>query len=357
MAGGTKELSREDLFTVVAVVRLLWQAERDTSIRALLDPLMDHREEKEDEEGRKKIAAFLSKRGLEEEAVLRVLGVLQTNGVTSRSAGGLPQAHALYPVFSITNHSCVANTRHGREGEAFCLVATVNIPKGREITTSYNSPSLGSIVRRPQFRKLWHFDCTCPRCADPGELGTLASALACSSCPGHFLPQKPLEDNSDWGCARCGANISHKEAEKITEAAKQVEEAGRGGIDDLEATLHRLVELVHPRHYLAMQVKRMLCLMYGNCPSHRLDSMKEKQLKRKVELCQEYIAVYSILEPGLTKWKGRLCEELARTLIKLEGRNCVDALRFLGEAGKCRKLDSQAEQAAFSMRMANMMSG
>ena len=83
----------------------------------------------------------------------------------------------------------------------------------------------------------------------------------------------------------------------------QVEEAGRGGIDDLEATLHRLVELVHPRHYLAMQVthdynqsggmmldwipayqvKRMLCLMYGNCPSHRLDSMKEKQLKRKVE--------------------------------------------------------------------------
>ena len=81
----------------------------------------------------------------------------------------------------------------------------------------------------------------------------------------------------------------------------------------------------------------MLCLMYGNCPSHRLDSMKEKQLKRKVEfslaffllsipfslkveLCREYIAVYSILEPGLTKWKGRLCEELARTLIKLEGR-------------------------------------
>ena len=30
------------------------------------------------------------------------------------------------------------------------------------------------------------------------------------------------------------------------------------------------------------QVKRMLCLMYGNCPSHRLDNMKEKALKRKV---------------------------------------------------------------------------
>ena len=208
MAGGIQELGRESLFTVVAVVRLLWQAERDPSVRALVDPLMDHREGKEDDEERKKIALFLAKRGLEEEAVLRVLGVLQTNGVTSRSAGGLPQAHALYPVFSITNHRCVANTRHGREGEAFCLIATVNIAKGSEITTSYNSPSLGSIARRPQFRNLWHFDCTCARCADPAELGTLASALTCSSCPGHFLPQNPLELDSDWGCARCSCQFA-----------------------------------------------------------------------------------------------------------------------------------------------------
>ena len=41
------------MFTVVAVVRLLWQAERDPSVRALLDPLMDHREGKEDDEERK----------------------------------------------------------------------------------------------------------------------------------------------------------------------------------------------------------------------------------------------------------------------------------------------------------------
>ena len=38
------------------------------------------------------------------------------------------------------------------------------------------------------------------------------------------------------------------------------------------------------------QVKRMLCLMYGNCPSHRLDNMKEKALKRKV-CTSRYIVV------------------------------------------------------------------
>ena len=42
--------------------------------------------------------------------------------------------------------------------------------------------------------------------------------------------------------------------ERFSLSIEQVEEAGRGGIDDLEATLHRLGQLVQPRHYLAMQV-------------------------------------------------------------------------------------------------------
>ena len=33
--------------------------------------------------------------------------------------------------------------------------------------------------------------------------------------------------------------------------------------------------------------------------------------------------------------------------IFLTFRNCVDALRFLGEAGKCRKLDSQVKEVSF----------
>jgi hypothetical protein len=169
--------------------------------------------------------------------------------VTSRSVGGVPRAHALYPVFSITNHCCVANTRHGREGEAFCLVATVDIAKGEEVTTAYNSPGLGSIARRPQFRQLWHFDCCCRRCADPAELGSLASALACPACPAHLLPTAPLDAQSDWICqryavylayfvclvylvsGRCGASIPPAEAERVTAEARGIEEAGRGGVE------------------------------------------------------------------------------------------------------------------------------
>ena len=97
--------------------------------------------------------------------------------------------------------------------------------------------------------------------------------------------------------------------------------------------------------------------MITNNLLHRFDTMSRKDLQRKSGLCREYMAIFNILEPGLTKWKGRVCEELARTLIKLEGVNNVDVLRLIAEAGKCKRLDSPQEQAAFHMRISSMMMG
>jgi hypothetical protein len=34
---------------------------------------------------------------------------------------------------------------------------------GEEICTSYKSPTLGNIARKPAFKSLWNFDCTCLR--------------------------------------------------------------------------------------------------------------------------------------------------------------------------------------------------
>jgi len=53
----------------------------------------------------------------------------------------------------------------------------------------------------------------------------------------------------------------------------------------------------------------------------------------------------------------RVCEELARTLIKLDGVNSVDVLRLIAQAGNCKRLESQQEQAAFHMRISTMMMG
>ena len=269
--GDLDTVTRQDLYTIVAVLRLLWQIERDNNIRGLLEPLMDHRELLEADESKASVVKFLLARNHSEEAVWRCLGLLQTNGVTSHSVSGVATGHGLYPVFSITNHSCISNTRHATRDDTFCLLAVTDIKAGEEITTSYKSSSLGSIVRRPPFKQLWNFDCRCRRCSDPTELGTFASAILCpvSSCRGHCLPTDCLSYTSHWRCARCGREISSDKAIEITEMVQKMCSSAGGSIQDLETCLEKIIEKVHPRHYIAMQIKRMLMLMYGNCSTHR----------------------------------------------------------------------------------------
>ena len=232
---------------------------------------MDHRELLEGDESKSRVVKFLVARNHEEGMVWRCLGLLQTNGVTSHSVSGLATGHGLYPVFSITNHSCISNTRHATREDTFCLLAVTDIKAGEEITTSYKSSSLGSIVRRPPFKQLWNFDCRCRRCSDPTELGTFASALLCpvSSCRGHCLPRDCLSYTSDWRCGKCGRDISSDKAREITEMVQEITSSAGGSIEDLETCLQKITEKVHPRHYIAMQIKRMLMLMYGNCSTHR----------------------------------------------------------------------------------------
>jgi len=228
---------------------------------------------------------------------------LQTNGITSMSVRGAARGHALYPIFSYINNACVSNTRHGRHEDAFCLIATVDIMKGDEITTNYKSPTLGNIARKPAFRHLWNFDCACPRCSDPTELGTFSSSIKCK-CGGPMVPKDTKQPETGWKCDECGEQQTSEQVCKVTQDLQDMFQKCGQGVEQMEKLLSHILELAHPHHYLAMQAKRMLLLMYGNCNSHRLDTMKPKDLARKAELCRDYIEVFSILEPGLTKWKG-----------------------------------------------------
>jgi len=352
-------LSTECIYTCIAAVRLMKACERDPACRGLVDPLMDHREiHKQDEQsGWKEVVKFLSKQGFCEENIERSLGLLQTNGVTSQSSQGEPRGHALYPIFSIVNNSCVSNTRHGKKEDAFCLIATVPIKAGEEITTSYKSPTQGNIARQLAFKSLWNFQCSCIRCTDPTELGTFSSSLRCPDCTGccSALVQTQPDVEAEWECEKCAKRFSFTFVQEKTRKLQQMVESTGHTIDKLETLASILVRVVTPHHFLLMQVKRMLLLMYGNCASHRLETLSPKQIDRKIQLCREYIEVFSVLEPGLTKWKARVCEELARALVTKEGRPGVEVCKLIGESGKCRQLDSQEEQAAFTSRMAQLM--
>ena len=84
-----KNVTKDNLYTIVAVLRLLWEMERDTHTRALLEPLMDHKETIMNDPVKQEVVKFLVVRNHEEQLVWRCLGLLQTNGVTSHSTSGV----------------------------------------------------------------------------------------------------------------------------------------------------------------------------------------------------------------------------------------------------------------------------
>ena len=69
---------------------------------------------------------------------------------------------------------------------------------------------VGNMRRREDIRRFWYFDCECPRCSDPTELGSYMSAVICFACKRGFLvPIDSLQYKSDWKCDSCGHIISY----------------------------------------------------------------------------------------------------------------------------------------------------
>ena len=83
-----------------------------------------------------------------------------------------------------------------------CLIfiqAQVPIQKGTELTIRYIHMLQGHLKRRRQISEVWFFDCSCIRCCDPTENGSLASAVICPKCKaGVILPIDSLDIHSMW---------------------------------------------------------------------------------------------------------------------------------------------------------------
>ena len=102
-----------------------------------------------------------------------------------RIAGESP-GFGLFPLYSMINHSCLANCRYevALDNHTMTVRAAREIPEGQEITIQYKDPLLGSVDTIPSFRNHWMFVCQCKRCLDPTELGTYLSAI---NCPGIYF--------------------------------------------------------------------------------------------------------------------------------------------------------------------------
>ena len=373
MAGWAGEMT-SSLYLSVAVLRLLAV---DSETSELVDDLMDHLEERKCEAGEadwekvdKSVIKYLKKVGVKhsESTLERSAGIILTNCVScSGTRGGPETGIGLFPVFSILSHSCVANTRRFIDDGHLVVRASVPIKAGEEILTSYKNPELGSVSRRSHFPATWFFDCACKRCSDPTELGTFLSALICPlpDCNESMLPSHALEYNSPWVCAGCSFSISSTEAMTRTVNLFKMLVSCPKTCQNMEKLLLQLQDLAHPQQYIVMQTKITLALMYGDPDKADQDSLLGNE--RKISLCEEIMMVMGKVDPGYSRRKGQILEEMARAKmailkkqempklkLMLEMKNVMKLIR---EASKCKQFESQEEQENFAKRVEVMMVG
>jgi len=179
----------------------------------------------------------------------------------------------------------------------------------------YMTPMLGTATRRSKIRKNWFFDCSCPRCSDPTELNTFASALLCpvcvkGGCEGILLPKEPLNPACIWTCSLPGCS-SHTESSIVSNMVANFEkdlDAVGESVEDLETLLVTLGQTLHPQHYLMMTGKRRLLASLHISSSQQGRPPSRLLLQHIVDLADESLRVFGVLDPGPTVLKGRMLQ-------------------------------------------------
>ena len=360
-----------DVFAAVGVIRILRKMREDPEVMEMVLRLMDHLEERRGEkmwtDVTEHLVPWVTSHGfadVEPELMERIVGIIRTNSVKWTACSGKPLGYAVCPVFSVLNHSCVNNTMDTQTQEGEMLVrATMLIRQGEEIFTQYRGPTQGNILRRQQFLDYWKFSCTCPRCSDPTELGTMASAVKCDDCGDTVLPASSAV-SCHWVCGGCrreepvGGMIARvRRLQQRLESFSPAESP-----EAWETLLSQFQTELHEDHFLCMNIKRVLLAMYGAREGYRLEQMPRHLIDRKIELCRNYVSIFSRLEPGFRQWRGEVLEELIGPLTisinqDMENNNLSkiqymmkikEVIGMVKEAAKCRQFEgSRMEDLSF----------
>ncbi|XP_040575619.1 SET domain-containing protein SmydA-8 isoform X1 [Lepeophtheirus salmonis] len=332
-----KNENRYSSQTCVTPLRMLLMKKSDPNTFRKMDMLMDHIEERAvinqqvniqllniilflkevsspKEFNQKEVSTSLD---FDQKEIQRMLGILKTNGMKFEPLGpekGCPGV-ALYPVYCLINHACFNNTNYVKFPDFHLeLRSQIPIKKGEQIFTRYVSSTIGNVRRREDIKQYWFFDCECQRCTDRTELGTYMSAINCKHCKnGYLLPVNSLSYKSDWSCNNCDVIVNYKTISDIIDTIEsQVRSIEYGTIDELEEMLYHYQKLLHPNHYIVIDI--MHNLIHGYAAK---ETCTRPEKERKIQLCMSVLETLGRVDPGYTKWRGAILQEMIYPLMMI----------------------------------------
>ncbi|XP_013148245.1 PREDICTED: protein msta, isoform A [Papilio polytes] len=261
------------------------------------------------------------------ELVEKACGILEVNAVEIPSRGGF-SIRAVYPRLAIAAHSCVPNIVHTILQDNYKVEVRAAIPmkQGDPLHLSYTHALSPTIVRREYLLESKFFNCDCPRCSDPTELGTHLSTVKCSKCDnGVILSTNPLDNEAQWLCTEktCGFKTSGSAMRKMLSVVQaEVDlldalEPGPQAIEQREATLNKYKSVFHPRHSILICIKYALAQMYGRVATYSIDELTDVMLERKAEFCRLVLKTLAVIIPGDNRMRGMILYELHAPLMYL----------------------------------------
>ncbi|PSN52135.1 hypothetical protein C0J52_04306 [Blattella germanica] len=260
----------------------------------------------------------------DEDIIHTACGILEVNSFEVRCLSG-SAIQGLYPQTAIMSHNCVPNTSHcivGSEDNRqvimhflcrLILRTTVKIEKGAEIFTTYTHTLNPTLLRREHLKQSKFFDCSCPRCSDPNELGTHMSTLKCNKCDnGVIISSNPLDATAQWKCTHCEFVTPGSAVRRVFSVIQadldQLDymEPGAGVVEFREQLWKKYKSVLHPHHAFLTSLRCSLSQLYGRAEGYLMEDLPDIMLERKIEICKDILSVADIVEPGCSRLRVML---------------------------------------------------
>lgn len=131
---------------------------------------------------------------------------------------------------------------------------------------------------------------------------------------------------SNWKCLNCNVCIENENIYQfLCEIRHQIHQIGTD-VERMELFITKYTEILHPNHYLLIEMKQKLAAIIRHICSAMNDNNSrgnrlERFLKRKIELCKEFIPLLDILQPGISRLKAIALYEYFVPLVQLAKLN------------------------------------
>jgi hypothetical protein len=116
---------------------------------------------------------------------------------------------------------------------------------------------------------------------------------------------------AEWKCTHCEFCTSGSAVKRVFSVIQgeldQLEymNSSAEAVENREALWRKYRSVLHPKHAFLMTLRCSLSQLYGHAEGYVLDDLPDILLERKIEICKDILSVADVIEPGLTRLRGR----------------------------------------------------